>query len=190
MGALQERLLNVWRKRFTATTQECCEQYWTSPGGSTPQNSRCTATYHPSRKLSKIDESDIRNTAGEVGTNSKVTYSCGPPHIDEQRQDNQLEPTYNSAVPIPDVALKTYRKWRVAGEGQGDPCWWRDMLLLLMMMMIYKQMRNMIKWRRGPLSYNQKSLMKPDTFDSKPSPSSYYTFIHSVVLSCFLFAYI
>ena len=31
------------------------------------------------------------------------------------------------------------------------------------------------------LSYNQKSLMKPDTFDSKPSPSSCYAFILSIV---------
>ena len=29
-----------------------CEQYWTSPGGSKPQSSSCTATNHPSRKLS------------------------------------------------------------------------------------------------------------------------------------------
>ena len=35
-----------------------------------------------------------------------------------------------------------------------------------------------------PLSYDQKSLMKSDTFDSKPSPSSCYTFILSVILSC------
>ena len=41
-----------------------------SPGGSTPQNSSCTATYHPSRKLSKLDESDMQDTAGGVGTNS------------------------------------------------------------------------------------------------------------------------
>ena len=53
-----------------ATTQECCEQYWTSPGGSTPQSSSCMATYNPSRKLSKLDEPDMRDTAGEVGSNS------------------------------------------------------------------------------------------------------------------------
>ena len=52
------------------TTQECCEQYWTSHGGSTPQNSSCRATYHPSQKLSKLDEPDIQDTAGEVGTSS------------------------------------------------------------------------------------------------------------------------
>ena len=28
--------------------------------------------------------------------------------MDKQRQDDQLEPTYNSSVPIQDVALKTY----------------------------------------------------------------------------------
>ena len=31
-------------------------QYWTSPGGNNPQSSRYTATYHQSRKLSKLDE--------------------------------------------------------------------------------------------------------------------------------------
>ena len=30
----------------TAITQECCEQYWTSPGGNTPQDTNYTASYH------------------------------------------------------------------------------------------------------------------------------------------------
>ena len=30
--------------------------------------------------------------------------------MDEQRQDDHLEPIYNSSVPIQDVALKTYRE--------------------------------------------------------------------------------
>ncbi len=40
----------------------------------------------------------------------------------EQRQDNQLEPIYNSSVPIQDVALKTYQKrWmREKGDGRGS----------------------------------------------------------------------
>ena len=37
---------------------------------STPQNSNCMATRHLSRKLSKLDEPDMQDTAGEVGTNS------------------------------------------------------------------------------------------------------------------------
>ena len=37
----------------------------------------------------------------------------------EQRQDDQLEPTYNSSVPIQDVALKTYReRWTIEKGGK------------------------------------------------------------------------
>ena len=82
---------------MTAIAQEWCEQYGTSPGGNTPQSSSCTATYHPSRKLSKQDEPDMRDTTGEVGEvrrTHKWAYSCGPLHIDEQRQDDQLYTTY------------------------------------------------------------------------------------------------
>ena len=53
-----------------ATTQEYCEKYWMRPGGSTPQNSSCTAICHSLWKLSKLDEPDLRDTAGEVGTNT------------------------------------------------------------------------------------------------------------------------
>ena len=38
--------------------------------------------------------------------------------MDEQRQDDQLEPTYSSSVPIWDVALNTCQKqWKI---GRGD----------------------------------------------------------------------
>ena len=57
-------------EKKTATTQECCEQYWTSPGGNTPQSSSYTAIYHPSRKLRKLDEPDMQDIAGEAGTSS------------------------------------------------------------------------------------------------------------------------
>ena len=39
-------------------------------GDSTLQSSSYTATYHLSRKLSKLDEPDPQDTAGEVGANS------------------------------------------------------------------------------------------------------------------------
>ena len=43
--------------------------------------------------------------------------------MNEQRQDVQLGPTYNSSVPIQDVALKTYwKQWtteRGGGRGLG-----------------------------------------------------------------------
>ena len=119
MNAPHGRWLNGWRKSLTASTQECCEQYWTNPGDSTPQSSSYTATYHPSRKLSRLDEPDKRDTAGEVGTSSWVMYSCGPLHMDEQRQDDQLEPTYSSSVPIRDVGLKIcWKQWTIGRGGE------------------------------------------------------------------------
>ena len=42
----------------------------TRPGGNTPQNANYTATYLPSRKLSKLDKPDTQDTAGEAGTSS------------------------------------------------------------------------------------------------------------------------
>ena len=45
-------------------------QYWTSPGGNTPQGTNYTATCLPSRKLSKLDEPDTQDTAGEENTSS------------------------------------------------------------------------------------------------------------------------
>ena len=66
----------------------------------------------------------------------EATYSYGPLHMDEQKRDDQLEPIYNSSVPIQDVALKTPREqWTietgVAREAQGDPCWQRDMMMMI-----------------------------------------------------------
>ena len=71
------------------------------------QSNSCTATYHPSQKLSKLDEPDMRDTVGEVETNSSMTYSCVFHHMNEQRKDDQLETSYNSSVRIQDVALKS-----------------------------------------------------------------------------------
>ena len=74
---------------------------------------------HLPRKLSKLDESNMRDTAGEVGTSSWVMYSCGPLHMDEQRQDVQLEPTYSSSVQIRDEAQRIGRKqWTMGRCGE------------------------------------------------------------------------
>ena len=40
------------------------------PGGNTLQDTNCTATCLLSRKLSKLNEPDMQDTAGEAGTNS------------------------------------------------------------------------------------------------------------------------
>ena len=51
-----------------------------------------------------------------------MTCSCRPLHMDDQRQDDQLEPIYNSSVPIQYVALKTSRgRWAIEkGVGRGS----------------------------------------------------------------------
>ena len=48
------------------------------------------ATYLPFLKTSTLDEQDMRDTAGELRTNSKATFSYEPLHMDEQVLDNQL----------------------------------------------------------------------------------------------------
>ena len=102
-----------------AITQECCEQYWTSPGGNTPHGTNYMATCLPSRKLYKLDEPDMQDIAGEARTNSLVMYSYGPQHMAKQKQDDQLELTYSSYVRIQDVALKTCQKqWMIGRSGE------------------------------------------------------------------------
>ena len=70
----------------------------------------------PITKLSKLDEPDTRNTAGEVGKSSQVMYSCEPLPMDEQRQNVQLEPTYSSYMLIRDVAQRICRKQWTTGR--------------------------------------------------------------------------
>ena len=94
-------------------------QYWTSPGDNTPQDTNHTATCLPSRKLSKSEEPDMQDTAGEAGTSSWVMYSYGPLHMAKQKQDDQLEHTYSSYVRIRDIALKTcQRRWMIGRSGE------------------------------------------------------------------------
>ena len=73
----------------------------------------------PSRKLSKLDEPDMQDTAGEAGTRSSVMYSYGPLYMARQKQDDQLEHTYSSYVRIRDVARKTCQKrWTIGRSGE------------------------------------------------------------------------
>ena len=62
----------------------------------------------------------MRDTAGEVGTSSKVTYSSGPLHMAGQRQDDQLEPIYRSSVRTRAVTLRTCQKqWTIENGSRG-----------------------------------------------------------------------
>ena len=69
-GCTTWTLTKRMEKSLTATTQECCLQYWTSPGGSTPQGKGCMVICHPSWKLLKSDEPYMRDTAEDLRTNS------------------------------------------------------------------------------------------------------------------------
>ena len=58
-------------KSLNATTQECRETILNKSWRQHPTKATAvTATYHPSQKLSKLDEPDMQDTAGEVGTRS------------------------------------------------------------------------------------------------------------------------
>ena len=109
----------------TAITQECSEQYCTSPGGNTPQSTNSTATYLPSRKLygflppiTKINQT-CRTLLEKQGRTHKWCTPMDPPHMAGQKQDGQLEHTYSSSVRIRDVALKTcQRRWTIGRSGE------------------------------------------------------------------------
>ena len=63
------------------------------PEGNTTESSSYTATYLPSRKLSKLDEPDTQDSTGEAGTSSYGMFSYGTLHMAVQKQRDQLEPT-------------------------------------------------------------------------------------------------
>ena len=59
----------------------------------------------------------MQDTAGEVEMSSYVMYSSGFLQMAEQRQDDQLEPTYSRSELIQDVVQKTCRKEWTIGRG-------------------------------------------------------------------------
>ena len=61
----------------------------------------------------------MQDTAGEVGTSSLVIYSYGSLHMAEQKQGDQLEPTYSTSVRMRVVDLRTCRKrWTIGSGGE------------------------------------------------------------------------
>ena len=60
---LEKKLRRELHKNAASNIEQVLE-------GNTTQSTNCTATYLPSRKLSKLDEPDIQDTAGEAGTSS------------------------------------------------------------------------------------------------------------------------
>ena len=75
----------------------------------------------------------MQDTAGEAGTSSKVMYSCGPPHMAVQKQDDQHEHIFSNYVRIRDVVQKTcQRRWTIGKNGESRsgisvlPAWHDD----------------------------------------------------------------
>ena len=132
-GCTTWTLIKRRRKSLTATTQECWEQFWTSPGGNTPQSTSCTATYLPPRKISKLDEPDTRDTAGEVGDELKSDVLQWTPSYDwvkagrPARTYIQLlcEDTGCSPEDLPEV-MNDREGWRerVRDIRAGGMTWW------------------------------------------------------------------
>ena len=61
----------------------------------------------------------IRHARHYWRSKDEAMYSCGPLNMDEQRQDDQLEPIYNSSVSIQDVAWKTsLERWTIEADGE------------------------------------------------------------------------
>ena len=56
-------------KSLTIIIQECCALYLINPGGNILQSGSYADTYHLSWKLTKLDESDMRDIAREVKSN-------------------------------------------------------------------------------------------------------------------------
>ena len=83
-------------KSLTAITQECCEQFWTSPGGNIPK----TAAVRPPTTHDKTMPVRRTRHVGHCWINKYGLISHILIHMDEQRQEDQLEQINNSSVPI------------------------------------------------------------------------------------------
>ena len=104
----------------TQDTEELGKHTEKKSGGNNPQGTNYTVTCLPSRKLSKLDEPDMEDTAREARQAHK---GCTPmdPHIwpSKSRMTSSNIHTYSSYVRIRDVALKTcQRRWMIERSGK------------------------------------------------------------------------
>ena len=79
---------------------------------------RFAVTQTPVKKPSA--DADVKNSKRAYNNNdNRFKPTHHQLHMDEQRQDDQLEPIYSSSVPIRDVARKTSRKrWTIETGGE------------------------------------------------------------------------
>ncbi len=130
---------SIFFLHFMATTLECWEQYWTSPGDNTPRDTNYTATCLPSRKLYRLDEPDTPDTAGEARASSNVAFSNRPLYTNAQVLKNQLELIYNSSLRIQcsledqPEAMDDRDGWQ---ERVREICTQHELMIIMMMMML------------------------------------------------------
>ena len=95
-----------------------------------PQSTNYTATYLPSRKLSKLDKPDIQDTAGEAGTSSKwCTPTYGRAKARRPARTYIEQPCEDTGCSPEDLP--------VARKGQGYLCWRHDMIYIYIYIYIY-----------------------------------------------------
>ena len=127
-------------KKLDGNCTRILRVYRTNPRSNFRQNSCYTATYLPSLNPFKSDQQNIRYTA-EVRVSSKMTFSCGLLHADEQVLDVRLELIYNSCVETQDVVLRTcWMRWtirRMSRESQGNLSLQHDIMMMIYVYIYY-----------------------------------------------------
>ena len=114
MDAPHGHWLNGWRKSLTAITQECCEQYWTSPGDITPQSSSYTTTDHPITKTIQVRRTRVVGHCWRSRDELVSDVLLWTPSYGRAKAGRPAWTTYSSSVPIRDVALRICRKqWTI-----------------------------------------------------------------------------
>ena len=104
-----------------------CEQYWTSPGGNTPQDTNYTATCLPSRKLSKLDEPDMQGRAHNWCTLMAPHIWPGKAGRPARTYIQQLcEDTGCSPEDLPEAMnnREKWREWVRDIRASGTRWWW------------------------------------------------------------------
>ena len=99
---MEKKLDGNYTRMLRAILNKSCRQHPTKP-----------QLYDHLPPITKTIQARRTRHAGHCWRNKDeliVMFSNGPPHMAEQKRDDQLEPTYSSSVRIRDVALKTYQR--------------------------------------------------------------------------------
>ena len=110
---------------MTATTQECWEQYWTSPGNNTSRDANCTATCLPSWKLYRSDGRSKDELISDILLWTP-TYGQAKAGRPARTYIQQLcEDTGCNSEDLPE-AMNDREKWRemVKDIRAGGTTWW------------------------------------------------------------------